>query len=100
MVRVSCRCAFASGRSWGRRRRRRLPAPRGMPADAAGTSRWRAYRRLFCYAAPYRRGWAGIAAGTLLTTVLSLVQPWPIKILVDHVLGDAPMSAALARVAG
>jgi ATP-binding cassette subfamily B protein/subfamily B ATP-binding cassette protein MsbA len=68
-----------------------------MPADTAGVPRWRAYRRLFRYAAPYRRGWMGIVGGTLLTTALSLLQPWPIKILVDHVLGDEPMPASLAR---
>jgi ATP-binding cassette subfamily B protein/subfamily B ATP-binding cassette protein MsbA len=71
-----------------------------MPADAAGVSRWHAYRRLLRYAAPYRRGWAGIVGGTLLTTVLSLAQPWPIKILVDHVLRDERMGTALAAVMG
>jgi ATP-binding cassette subfamily B protein/subfamily B ATP-binding cassette protein MsbA len=71
-----------------------------MPADAPLARRRHVYRRLVRYAAPYRRAWAGIAAGTLLTTLLALVQPWPIKVLVDHVLGDAPIPTALADVIG
>ena len=50
------------------------------------------YRRLFVYAAPYRRGWAMIALATLATTGLSLAQPWPLKVLVDHVLGQHPLA--------
>ena len=58
----------------------------------------RGYRRLLSYAAPYRRGWAAIVAVTLLSTGLSLLQPWPIKVLVDHVLGEAPLRGSARRV--
>jgi ATP-binding cassette subfamily B protein/subfamily B ATP-binding cassette protein MsbA len=56
------------------------------------------YRRLLAYAAPYWRGWTVIVVGTLLSTALSLLQPWPLKILVDHVLGSAEMAPRLAAL--
>jgi ATP-binding cassette, subfamily B, bacterial len=69
-----------------------------MPADTTHHPRAGHYRRLLKYAAPYGRGWAAIVAATLFSTALSLVQPWPIKVLVDHVLGHVPPSGALAQV--
>ena len=62
-----------------------------MPTDTARPGRLGSYRRLFGYAAPYRAGWAAIVAATLTTTALTLAQPWPLKVLVDHVLGDRPL---------
>jgi len=56
----------------------------------------RKYLRLFRYAAAHRRGWIGILVAMGLSTALSLLQPWPFKILVDHVLGDATMPPALS----
>src|SRR5258706_7535229 len=44
------------------------------------------YLRLMRYAAPYRRGWLIIFLTTLLSSGLALLQPWPMKILVDQVL--------------
>jgi ATP-binding cassette subfamily B protein/subfamily B ATP-binding cassette protein MsbA len=58
-----------------------------MPADGARARHRRAYRRLLRYAWPYKGGWASIIAATLLTTGLTLLQPWPLKVLVDDVLG-------------
>jgi ATP-binding cassette subfamily B protein/subfamily B ATP-binding cassette protein MsbA len=69
-----------------------------MRTDADTSSRVRGYRRLCGYAAPYRRGWVTIVATTLLSTALSVLQPWPIKVLVDHVLGDTPMRGSLAAI--
>jgi ABC-type multidrug transport system fused ATPase/permease subunit len=63
-----------------------------------GARRRGGYRRLFRYAAPYKREWAAIVAATLLSTALSLLQPWPLKILVDHVLGHVPLRGALGAV--
>ena len=57
------------------------------------------YTRLMRYAAPYWAGWAGIGFVTLLSTAFSLLQPWPMKVLVDHVLGDLPMTGAVAAAA-
>ena len=58
------------------------------------------YRTLLSYAWPYRRGWAAIVVATLLTTAVGLLGPWPLKLLVDNVLGDKPLPAALASVPG
>jgi ATP-binding cassette subfamily B protein len=69
-----------------------------MQGDAARSSRARGYRRLFGYAAPHARGWVTIVAATTLSTTLSLLQPWPVKVLVDHVLGDEPMPATVATI--
>ena len=55
---------------------------------------------LLRYAAPYWRGWTVIALVTALSTALSLLQPWPMKILVDHVLGHAPATGGVAAILG
>ena len=45
------------------------------------------YRQLLRYALPYWRGWILIVFVTLLSTAFGLLQPWPMKVLVDNVLG-------------
>jgi ATP-binding cassette subfamily B protein len=60
----------------------------------------RRYRRILRYALPYWRGWALIAGVTLLSEAVSLLQPWPMKILADHVLGHDPAPAGLALLPG
>jgi ATP-binding cassette subfamily B protein len=55
------------------------------------------YVKLLRYALPHWPGWALIVGVTLLSNVVSLLQPWPMKILVDQVLGHEPAPAALAR---
>jgi ATP-binding cassette subfamily B protein/subfamily B ATP-binding cassette protein MsbA len=57
----------------------------------------RAYLRLLGYAVPYRHGWAFILGLSLVGSAFSILQPWPMKILVDHVLGQAPLAGGLAR---
>jgi ATP-binding cassette subfamily B protein/subfamily B ATP-binding cassette protein MsbA len=70
-----------------------------MPAD---TRRLRssARRRLFAYAAPYTQDWATIVAASLLATVFSVLQPWPLKVLVDHVLGTVPAVGVFGVLVG
>jgi ATP-binding cassette, subfamily B, bacterial len=58
------------------------------------------YRTLLRYAAPYRKGWALIFVATLLTTGLSLLAPWPMKVLVDNVLDDKPLPAFASLLPG
>jgi len=46
------------------------------------------YGRLLRYARPYLGGWAAIVLATLAGSALALVQPWPMQVLVDRVLGE------------
>jgi ATP-binding cassette subfamily B protein/subfamily B ATP-binding cassette protein MsbA len=69
-----------------------------MPTDTRRPSRLQVYAQLLRYAAPYRRDWAVIVAVTLMSTALSLLQPWPLKVLVDHVLGHVPVQGVLHGV--
>jgi hypothetical protein len=57
------------------------------------------YRLLLPYASKFRRGWLLILALTLLSTLVSLAQPWPLKVLVDNVLSAQPLSGMIAQVA-
>jgi ATP-binding cassette, subfamily B, bacterial len=61
-------------------------------------ARLKKHPRLLRYALADWRGWALIVAVTLLSTGFGLLQPWPMQVLVDHVLGDRPPGEALARV--
>jgi ATP-binding cassette subfamily B protein/subfamily B ATP-binding cassette protein MsbA len=47
---------------------------------------------------PYRRQAATIVAFSLLEVALAATAPWPLKVIVDHVLGGAPLPDALARI--
>ena len=71
-----------------------------MQTEPRPVRRARGYRWLIGYALPYTRGWLGIAAAMLLSTAVSLLQPWPLKVLVDQVLGGVPAAGALKTVIG
>jgi ATP-binding cassette subfamily B protein/subfamily B ATP-binding cassette protein MsbA len=70
-------------------------------AGAGGAVRWRPfgrkYQQLFRYAAAGWKGWGLIAGMALFASMFGLLQPWPMKIVVDHVLGQEPMAEPLAR---
>jgi ATP-binding cassette subfamily B protein/subfamily B ATP-binding cassette protein MsbA len=51
------------------------------------------------YAAACWRGWLLILAVTFLSSAFGLLGPWPMKVLVDHVLGSEPLSGLLASAA-
>jgi ATP-binding cassette subfamily B protein/subfamily B ATP-binding cassette protein MsbA len=53
---------------------------------------------LLRYAVADRKGWALIAGVTLLSSLAVLLQPWPMQVLLDHVLGHEPMAEPLAHV--
>ena len=59
-------------------------------------SPWRRYRRLSSYALVHWQGWIVIIAVTLSSSALAVLQPWPMKILVDNVLGTRPIPDWLA----
>jgi ABC-type multidrug transport system fused ATPase/permease subunit len=56
------------------------------------------FRRLAVYALPH---WRLLAAILLLTggsVALGVLQPWPLKVLVDNALGSLPLPPALAAL--
>ena len=56
------------------------------------------YARLLRYATIEWRGWASILTLTLFTGGIGLLQPWPIKFVVDYAIDSQPMPESLARV--
>ncbi len=56
--------------------------------------------RLLAYLRPHWREVAIVAAGTALAVGLDALRPWPMKLLVDQVLGGQPVPAPLARLLG
>jgi ATP-binding cassette subfamily B protein len=55
--------------------------------------------RLLRYALKYPGAWGLIILATLGGTALSALQPWPVQVLVDHVLKGLPMAPAVAKLA-
>lgn len=55
------------------------------------------YRPLLRYAGRQRRSLVVISALTLAAATLAALQPWPMKLVVDHVLLKAPLPATLAH---
>jgi ATP-binding cassette subfamily B protein/subfamily B ATP-binding cassette protein MsbA len=47
---------------------------------------------------PYRRQGTAIVALSLLEVALAALAPWPLKVIVDHVLSGLPLPEALAAV--
>jgi ATP-binding cassette, subfamily B, bacterial len=56
------------------------------------------YRLLFRYARNQRSALVLILALTLSASALVAVQPWPMKLLVDHVLGQKPLPEFLQSI--
>jgi ABC-type multidrug transport system fused ATPase/permease subunit/GT2 family glycosyltransferase len=56
------------------------------------------YRRLLQYALPYWKGWLIIVVITLAVTLTAMLQPWPLKVIVDNVLGGQPASETFAQL--
>jgi ABC-type multidrug transport system fused ATPase/permease subunit len=56
------------------------------------------YRRVLHYLRPYWRLAVAAVALILVTGVADLLGPWPLKVLVDNVLGAQPLSGPLAAI--
>jgi len=77
----------------------------GSPPSAGLQARFRAGlvmsrlsfdRRLFSYVWPYRLILLVVLAQVLLINLCELLKPWPLKIIIDHVLGGTPPDMTLA----
>jgi ATP-binding cassette subfamily B protein len=64
------------------------------------TASWRSYLPLLKYVSRRRRGWAAIFLVTLASGLLSLLTPWPLKVLADQVLGHHPVTGWLRVIPG
>src|SRR5437016_3706061 len=51
------------------------------------TAEVRKYGQLLRYAAAEGKGWTLIVAVSLLSAPFALLQPWPMKVVLDHILG-------------
>ena len=70
-----------------------------MP-DALTHDRLEHFRRVLPYIRPYRRLAVVSVALIVVSAMASLLTPWPLLILVDHVLPDAPLPGVLETLFG
>src|SRR3954462_6516579 len=52
--------------------------------------------RLLWYTRPYGGAFVWLSLGSVIATFVGLLQPWPMKLLVDSVVGDVPLPNALS----
>jgi ATP-binding cassette subfamily B protein len=69
-------------------------------AEAAAPSSFRRQLRLLGYVKPHWRGLLVLLATMLANIGLELLRPWPLKLLVDNVLGDHPTPDLLGWLPG
>jgi ABC-type multidrug transport system fused ATPase/permease subunit len=70
-----------------------------LPASLSGWGEretLRLFGRALRFVAPLRWRFAGKLALTLLSLAPRLLLPWPVKLVIDHVINQAPVSVALA----
>ncbi|MDX6678034.1 MAG: ATP-binding cassette, subfamily bacterial [Solirubrobacteraceae bacterium] len=70
------------------------------PAPAIETGSFRRQARLLRYARPHWRGLLILIATMLANIALDLLRPWPIKLVVDNVLGDQGLPGVLTALPG
>jgi ATP-binding cassette subfamily B protein/subfamily B ATP-binding cassette protein MsbA len=64
----------------------------------SAVARRNGYAQMLRYALPYRARWIAIIACTLLGMGLTVLQPWPMQVLIDNVLGGAGYHGIAARL--
>ncbi len=72
-----------------------MSAPRIEPAAPGTLQTLRVFARAFRYLAPFRGRFAVKVVLTFLSLAPLLVLPWPIKIVIDHVIDKHPIGPAL-----
>jgi ATP-binding cassette, subfamily B, bacterial len=72
--------------------------PRGEDPVVRGS--WRRQLSLLRYARPHWRGFSLMLSGALFQVVLNLARPWPLKVLIDNVIGTHPIPHWLTFLPG
>ena len=57
----------------------------------------RMYRQVFAYMRPYSGRMASAVAIVVFSSAIEVLKPWPLKIVIDNVLGSHPIRLAAAR---
>src|ERR671930_2317432 len=58
----------------------------------------RGYRRLLRYLRPEWRALVGVIGTTVLASAVAVLEPWPLKVLIDNVVGNKPRPGWLETV--
>jgi ATP-binding cassette subfamily B protein/subfamily B ATP-binding cassette protein MsbA len=58
----------------------------------------RGYRKLLAYAKPYRGSFISIFLLALISAALVALQPWPMKLVVDHLLGSSSLPPSVQSI--
>jgi len=74
-------------------------APIAAPAGSERET-LRLFARALRYVAPFRARFAGKLGLTLLSLAPRLLLPWPVKLIIDHVIEEHPIGPALAGYPG
>ena len=71
-----------------------------LPAETSGRrlSAWKVFALLLRHVRPMSRVLPAIAALTLANVLIAVAMPWPVQLLVDHVLGEHELPAVIARL--
>lgn len=77
------------------------PSPTDLLAEAPGTGgSYRRQLRLLRYARPHWRGLSVMSGAMLFDVLLNLAQPWPLKLLIDNVIGHHRIPHWVAMIPG
>src|SRR4029077_7105940 len=63
---------------------------------AAGASTSGMFAFVFDLGRPYRRGLVVVLIAMIVETIMSLAAPWPLKIILDNVVGKHPLPEFLS----
>jgi ATP-binding cassette subfamily B protein len=67
-------------------------------ADDRQPNAWQVLKRFAPALWPHRRALGLAIACTLLASAMTLLAPWPVKYIIDHALGGAPLPAPLTAL--
>jgi ABC-type multidrug transport system fused ATPase/permease subunit len=70
--------------------------PGGAPSSATGASTRGMFAFVFDLVRPYRKWLIVVLIAMIVETIMSLAAPWPLKIILDNVVGKHPLPEFLA----